>query len=218
MKLSVAVFVFVVIVSGCNKPPDAPPGYYFDEKLIIQMQEDFDDVAWQEKESSPPDPPWAEKSFSELNIVFTLDDFDIWRFIAPNRNEIALPVYSLSWKWAVREFLRNKESHRPFSSGIFLSLRFIKHIEARYQEVKKCTGFAVGEFRKLAIWITLPHFHCSFKRRCVGLYISPNEIYLGQSNIAGHEFVHALLWQNTGEVDAKHRSPLFRKFSPKATD
>ena len=193
-----------ISTSACRDDSDGLlPGYYAHPDLLAKMQTDFDEEATQAQ---------SKKSFSELSIVFVPYDpfIGFWLFIEPNTIELAIPVYSNFWKAAARQYLLSNAIAPLSQSGIFFSERLINQWAIRFQKTKACTGFRHGEFQNLVIWAMTPSFPCSFYGGfCGGLYESPNEIFLGYSSFDKHEFIHFLLWVNTGDDDSNHQSPFF---------
>ena len=193
-----------VSTSACRDDPDGVlPGYYAHPDLLAKMQADFDEEAAQAQ---------SPKSFSELTIVFVpcMFQFCFPQFIPPNEIEIAIPVFSVFWKAEVEQYLLSNVIAPLSPPGIFFSERLINQWATRFQETKTCTGFLRGEFQSLTIWAMLPSFPCPFfDGFCGALYQPPNEIFLGHSFLDKHEFIHFLLWVNTGDDDSNHQSPFF---------
>ena len=167
------------------------------------MKQDFEEVAREEQSS---------KKFSGLRIEFVpfkgsfIDNFIFWQFIAPNKIELTTPVGPSTRKDAVREYLRSEDNNSLFPPGIFFSQDLIDYLEDIYQEVKECTGKS-GKFRHLDIGIMPHRFSCSDSNVASGCFISPNNILLGLTwGITPRaEFLHELLWRNTGDADKEHQ-------------
>ncbi len=165
--------------------------------------------------------------FADLSIEFTAPFADgelPWRALPPNKIAVSFFGFDENSEYENRKFelilasafsaLRNTRSDNPpFPAGFTVSDTLTDYFAILWSKTKTLSGYQNGEFDDLAVYLNPPVFHCIFvNASCNGLYITPNSIVLGgEEPIACHEFVHYLLWRNTGDPDSDHKSSLFGK-------
>lgn len=100
----------------------------------------------------------------------------------------------------------------PPPVGIYVDSTAEAWLRDRFYAVKACAGMEKGEYEDLTVVLMPPLFPCPYYADgCSGEYVSPSTIKLGSVWMLPHEAVHYLLWRNTGDADAAHKSPLFEQ-------
>lgn len=96
--------------------------------------------------------------------------------------------------------------------GIHIDLTAEAWLRTEFEAVKACGKFEQGEFADITIAWMSPIFSCPYyPAGCEGEYVPPFTIKLGSYRSWRHEVIHHLLYQNTGDADARHASDLFAR-------
>lgn len=215
------------------------PGTYVDERLVAYMEDvflryvpasekKFSDLAVEFTALAPRPEVTPSVSASAVNPRDPLppnrppttpwwDSVPGWRLESPNK--VVISFYYDVWELesvlgaAFSAFAADQSTEPPIPADIMVSDALKKRLAHLWDETKICTGYSAGEVTDLAIYLMPPKFFCEVNggQMCDGYYTSPNTVLIGDREwVSKHEFIHYILWKNTGNADGAHASPLFQ--------
>lgn len=210
----------------------APPGIFVGETFAAQLRNQFAEIVSFHQSSREfnelsvilselPRPIPHFGSTTQTSAVpsvtpidpFPWPTFPAWKFDPPNRITASFfdDDFWVGFEKGVIAFLENTESSSPYPSRISVSDELKAALNSRFQLTKECTGYEEGDMSELAINLAAIPIPCATESgKCWGTYDTPNVISIGKiSWVVRHEFVHYLLWRNTGDPDGGHTSSFF---------
>ncbi|MBI2049175.1 MAG: hypothetical protein HYT29_01960 [Parcubacteria group bacterium] len=138
-----------------------------------------------------------------------------WRLTTPNKVIISF-FHDPTWEFetilgaAFSAFAASQSAETAFPAGITVSDALTQRLATLWDETKICSGYPQGEFGDLAVYLMPPVFPCG-DEACSGYFSAQNLLKTGdQEWIVKHEFIHYLLWRNTGDADGSHTNSLFK--------
>ncbi|HKZ40482.1 MAG TPA: hypothetical protein VJ044_05935 [Candidatus Hodarchaeales archaeon] len=96
--------------------------------------------------------------------------------------------------------------------GVLLHQQYTVQMKEDFAKVEECTQLKGEPFETLHIEVHPYDFKCQWGSGfCSGEFREPNRIDISLTMSARHEFIHKILFDNTGDSDPDHKSPLFKQ-------